>query len=374
MTSICDERGQELIYAGMPITEVFKSEIGLGGTLGLLWFQRRYGCQDWKSCVLLWTEFTLFSFTVKVKKCVCVYDRLPRYACHFIEMCLMVTADHGPAVSGAHNTIVCARAGKDLISSLTSGLLTIVRPVTLMSLLQFLLSVLMLNMYCVCVFRVTGSVGLWMLLLSSSARLLTVACCPWSLSTRWRKMANWSWALDTESNLWVNTVREIPVTPAVQQHGINSTVFFPFRSIILTWGCRSWRILSSSTFLLPSSLIMHWMWKKSPPPRYNASICLSLPFRILLRLLSVLIISVFLSLPETQPHPERRWLYWRGVRGSAQNMWRLYTVSIRAAHVYSELSSDGSDPSCLMLNSRSPVTATRQMSLWRSGHWTGSSS
>uniref|UniRef100_A0A3B4YHD0 ATP-citrate synthase n=1 Tax=Seriola lalandi dorsalis TaxID=1841481 RepID=A0A3B4YHD0_SERLL len=91
MTSICDERGQELIYAGMPITEVFKSEIGLGGTLGLLWFQRR----------------------------------LPRYACQFIEMCLMVTADHGPAVSGAHNAIVCARAGKDLISSLTSGLLTI---------------------------------------------------------------------------------------------------------------------------------------------------------------------------------------------------------------------------------------------------------
>uniref|UniRef100_A0A8C5A2V7 ATP-citrate synthase n=1 Tax=Gadus morhua TaxID=8049 RepID=A0A8C5A2V7_GADMO len=91
MTSICDERGQELIYAGMPITEVFKEEMGLGGVLGLLWFQRR----------------------------------LPRYACQFIEMCLMVTADHGPAVSGAHNTIVCARAGKDLISCLTSGLLTI---------------------------------------------------------------------------------------------------------------------------------------------------------------------------------------------------------------------------------------------------------
>lgn len=40
-------------------------------------------------------------------------------------MILMVTADHGPAVSGAHNTIVAARAGKDLVSSLTSGLLTI---------------------------------------------------------------------------------------------------------------------------------------------------------------------------------------------------------------------------------------------------------
>ena len=38
----------------------------------------------------------------------------------------MVTADHGPAVSGAHNTIVTARAGKDLVSSVTAGLLTIV--------------------------------------------------------------------------------------------------------------------------------------------------------------------------------------------------------------------------------------------------------
>jgi len=40
-------------------------------------------------------------------------------------MVLMLTADHGPAVSGAMNTIVATRAGKDLISSLASGLLTI---------------------------------------------------------------------------------------------------------------------------------------------------------------------------------------------------------------------------------------------------------
>ena len=91
MTSIVDERGQELLYAGIPITEVFKQEMGIGGVLSLLWFQRR----------------------------------LPPYACQFLEMCLMITADHGPAVSGAHNTIVCARAGKDLVSSLVSGLLTI---------------------------------------------------------------------------------------------------------------------------------------------------------------------------------------------------------------------------------------------------------
>jgi len=91
MTSICDERGNELLYAGIPITNVIKEDLGIGGTLALLWFQRR----------------------------------LPAYANKFLEMCLMVTADHGPAVSGAHNTIVCARAGKDLVSSLVSGLLTI---------------------------------------------------------------------------------------------------------------------------------------------------------------------------------------------------------------------------------------------------------
>lgn len=195
MTSICDERGQELIYAGMPITEVFKSEIGLGGTLGLLWFQRRYDWPRWvffffglHLCFRLNRAYLIFISIFQLKQrnvCICVYacvhDRLPRYACQFIEMCLMVTADHGPAVSGAHNTIVCARAGKDLISSLTSGLLTIVRPVTLMVLSQFLYSYVY---YWVCVFRVTGLVGLWMLLRSSSARLLTAACCPWSLSTR----------------------------------------------------------------------------------------------------------------------------------------------------------------------------------------------
>ncbi|XP_071454638.1 ATP-citrate synthase [Hetaerina americana] len=91
MTSICDERGQELLYGGIAISEILKKDIGIGGVVSLLWFQR---------C-------------------------LPPYVCKFFEMCLMVTADHGPAVSGAHNTIVCARAGKDLVSSLVSGLLTI---------------------------------------------------------------------------------------------------------------------------------------------------------------------------------------------------------------------------------------------------------
>ncbi|KAI4172087.1 MAG: hypothetical protein LQ343_003834 [Gyalolechia ehrenbergii] len=91
ISTISDDRGQELIYAGMPISDVFKEEIGIGGVMSLLWFRRR----------------------------------LPNYASRFLEMVLMLTADHGPAVSGAMNTIVTTRAGKDLISALVSGLLTI---------------------------------------------------------------------------------------------------------------------------------------------------------------------------------------------------------------------------------------------------------
>ena len=91
ISTISDDRGQELLYAGMPISDVFKEEVGIGGVMSLLWFRRR----------------------------------LPAYAGRFLEMVLMLTADHGPAVSGAMNTIITTRAGKDLISALVSGLLTI---------------------------------------------------------------------------------------------------------------------------------------------------------------------------------------------------------------------------------------------------------
>lgn len=49
----------------------------------------------------------------------------PRWATKFIELVVITAADHGPCVSGAHNTIVAARAGRDVITSLCSGLLTI---------------------------------------------------------------------------------------------------------------------------------------------------------------------------------------------------------------------------------------------------------
>ena len=89
--TISDERSEELKYYGVPISSVIQEDYGLGGVVGLLWFKRR----------------------------------LPTWATRFIEIVLEITADHGPAVSGAHNAIVAARAGKDLVSSLASGLLTI---------------------------------------------------------------------------------------------------------------------------------------------------------------------------------------------------------------------------------------------------------
>lgn len=89
--TISDERGEEPLYAGVPISALLADHGGIGDVVSLLWFKRR----------------------------------MPRWATKFIEMCVIVAADHGPCVSGAHNAIVTARAGKDVVSSLCSGLLTI---------------------------------------------------------------------------------------------------------------------------------------------------------------------------------------------------------------------------------------------------------
>jgi len=91
ISTICDERGEVHNYCGVPMDEVIKQGYGIGGVIGLLWFKKK----------------------------------LPAYAGEFIELVIQIIADHGPAVSGAHNTIVTARAGKGLIESLVSGLLTI---------------------------------------------------------------------------------------------------------------------------------------------------------------------------------------------------------------------------------------------------------
>ena len=91
INTISNEKKEELEYCNMPISKVLDSGMGLGGVIGLLWFKRD----------------------------------LPAYGRSFLETALMLVADHGPAVSGAHNAIVAARAGKDIISALASGILTI---------------------------------------------------------------------------------------------------------------------------------------------------------------------------------------------------------------------------------------------------------
>ena len=90
--SISNDTGEEATYFGEPISRVAQDQnLGLGYVIGLLWFKKQ----------------------------------LPQEACTFLEMTLKILADHGPCVAGAHNAIVASRAGKDLISSLASGLLTI---------------------------------------------------------------------------------------------------------------------------------------------------------------------------------------------------------------------------------------------------------
>ena len=91
ISTISDDRGDEPYYVGIPMSKLIENNYSIGDVISLLWFKKR----------------------------------LPEYATKFIEMCIIIAADHGPAVSGAHNAIVAARAGKDTVSSLCSGLLTI---------------------------------------------------------------------------------------------------------------------------------------------------------------------------------------------------------------------------------------------------------
>jgi ATP-citrate lyase alpha-subunit len=91
VVTISDDRGDVPTFAGVGLDKIIEEDKSLGFVIGLLWFKRE----------------------------------LPEFAQKFIEMVIKLTADHGPAVSGAHNAIITARAGKDLMSALTTGILTI---------------------------------------------------------------------------------------------------------------------------------------------------------------------------------------------------------------------------------------------------------
>ena len=91
ITTISDDRGEIVTFSKIPLDKIIRENKSIGYVIGLLWFKRE----------------------------------LPEFAQQYIEMVLKITADHGPAVSGAHNAIITARAGKDLMSALASGILTI---------------------------------------------------------------------------------------------------------------------------------------------------------------------------------------------------------------------------------------------------------
>ncbi len=91
ISTISDERGDVPMFSGVGLDTVVSENKSIGYTIGLLWFKKE----------------------------------LPKFAQDYIEIVIKLTSDHGPAVSGAHNAIVTARAGKDLMSSLATGILAI---------------------------------------------------------------------------------------------------------------------------------------------------------------------------------------------------------------------------------------------------------
>ncbi len=91
ITTISDDRGEIVTYNQIPLDKIIRENKSIGYVIGLLWFKKE----------------------------------IPEFAQRYIEMVIKLTADHGPAVSGAHNAIITARAGKDLMASLASGILTI---------------------------------------------------------------------------------------------------------------------------------------------------------------------------------------------------------------------------------------------------------
>ena len=62
-------------HVGLPISELIQQDVRVGDIIALLWFKRR----------------------------------VARYASRFLELVMIVCADHGPCVSAAHSTIVTAR-------------------------------------------------------------------------------------------------------------------------------------------------------------------------------------------------------------------------------------------------------------------------
>jgi ATP-citrate lyase alpha-subunit len=90
-STICDDRGDEPLYAGYPASELAEKGYQVEHVVGLLWLGRLLNARE--------TEV--------------------------VRRILILTADHGPCVSGAFATILAACAGIPMAQSVAAGLLMI---------------------------------------------------------------------------------------------------------------------------------------------------------------------------------------------------------------------------------------------------------
>lgn len=90
-TTISDDRGDEPLYAGYPASELINKGYDIPHIIGLLWDKRLISPQE----------------------------------AEIIRRIIMLSADHGPAVSGALGTIIAACAGINMAQAVAAGLIMI---------------------------------------------------------------------------------------------------------------------------------------------------------------------------------------------------------------------------------------------------------
>jgi ATP citrate (pro-S)-lyase len=90
-SSISNETKDVLEYNHVPVTNIINNNHHIGKTIGHLLFRKN----------------------------------IPDYLAGFIELIISLVADHGIAVSSAHNTAIATRSGASISSSVASGMLTI---------------------------------------------------------------------------------------------------------------------------------------------------------------------------------------------------------------------------------------------------------
>jgi len=90
-STICDDRGDEPLYCGYPASELIEKGYQIPHVVGLLWNKRLIGPVE----------------------------------AEIIKRIIMLSADHGPSVSGALVTIVAACAGIQMAQSVAAGLIMI---------------------------------------------------------------------------------------------------------------------------------------------------------------------------------------------------------------------------------------------------------